>query len=441
MATARTVKLSPSDPPEVYYRLGEDSAARASVLLQENHDKHHIFFNSAGFHNHIAHHLPTLWAIGATPIDIQKQYDANKHYQRPPMPVKESDVKNMHDPSKWKSYLGQEKYYNDFLVYFQDEIDQKGWQNVLNEYVFAGDERADDMLVRLFASFLHPIIHLGFGVEFKQPAIIAEALAQTAIHDDWEKDFLLGAEKAAKAKTTPPKTLVELIDAIRKDEKIAKAAHWNDDSKLRDGVFAREPRGITELTADFRVSPDELEFKTAEIANAAAYFTGAAQNPEKAIKFDFFYIHCVNCNVFLSAFIKQTWLSAENKVRLLEWKGRNDLAMYASRAAPELHLNEITHYKPKMPSTGHMDDWQNIYARVAVHQEDGHAAKLIRALSHGQKVCKPYENRKEFRIKHDMWLKLGHMAIDSVEAGDPAWVRGAGFPEAWAVVTDRESRL
>ena len=33
--------------------------------------------------------------------------------------------------------------------------------------------------------FLHPIIHLGFGVEFKQPAIIAEALAEAAVHDNW----------------------------------------------------------------------------------------------------------------------------------------------------------------------------------------------------------------------------------------------------------------
>ena len=29
--------------------------------------------------------------------------------------------------------------------------------------------------------FLHPIIHLGFGIEFNQPAIIAEALAQYVI--------------------------------------------------------------------------------------------------------------------------------------------------------------------------------------------------------------------------------------------------------------------
>lgn len=32
--------------------------------------------------------------------------------------------------------------------------------------------------------FLHPLIHLGFGLEFRQPAIIAEALAMTSVHID-----------------------------------------------------------------------------------------------------------------------------------------------------------------------------------------------------------------------------------------------------------------
>ena len=29
------------------------------------------------------------------------------------------------------------------------------------------------------------MIHLGFRVEFNQPEIIAEALAQVAVHDSW----------------------------------------------------------------------------------------------------------------------------------------------------------------------------------------------------------------------------------------------------------------
>jgi hypothetical protein len=43
------------------------------------------------------------------------------------------------------------RYYTDFLAFFQKEIDKMGWQKVLNEYLFKGDERSEDMLIRMFA--------------------------------------------------------------------------------------------------------------------------------------------------------------------------------------------------------------------------------------------------------------------------------------------------
>lgn len=61
----------------------------------------------------------------------------------------------MHGPEKYKTYLGDEKYYHDFLVFFQEEMDKKGWENVLNEYLFKGDEIADDMLVRMYGGQLY----------------------------------------------------------------------------------------------------------------------------------------------------------------------------------------------------------------------------------------------------------------------------------------------
>lgn len=59
-------------------------------------------------------------------------------------------MENLNDPEEFKKYLGKENYYHDYLVFFQNEFEKKGWENVLNEYVFAGDERADDLLGRLY---------------------------------------------------------------------------------------------------------------------------------------------------------------------------------------------------------------------------------------------------------------------------------------------------
>ena len=294
--------------------------------------------------------------------------------------------------------------------------------------------------------FLHPIIHLGFGVEFKQPAIIAEALAMAAVSDIWLAPYFHGAEKAAGVSGKPGmKSIVILLDEIRADKKLSTAADWGDGNKIRDGILKRAPDEMIDYASQFNVEPARLTEKTAEMINAATYFTGGAQHPPKQIKFDFYYMHCVNCSIFFSNFIKQPWISEYNKIRLLEWKVRLDLCMYASRRCPKPLLEEITKYKPKQQSS-----WDEIIKRVIEHDDDGHGAKLVRAITHGGKVSKPYENSESFRIKDGMWLQLAHMgkwptlrddakmalltihaAIDSVEDTGEAWVRSAGFEEAW----------
>jgi hypothetical protein len=56
----------------------------------------------------------------------------------------------MHDVAKFQECLGKEENYPNYLAFFQQEIDDKGVGGVLEEYIFAGDERAENMLCRLF---------------------------------------------------------------------------------------------------------------------------------------------------------------------------------------------------------------------------------------------------------------------------------------------------
>ncbi|KAK3072515.1 hypothetical protein LTR53_006651 [Teratosphaeriaceae sp. CCFEE 6253] len=428
MATASKIHLATSQQPE-FYRSGisQDAANTASKLLQKNHDEHHIFFNRDGFHDHIAHHLLTLWALRAQPEDLQHAYDINAGYQRPLQPPDRSVLTEFHDVERFAGYVGKEQYYNDFLVFFQDEMTETTMPDVINKYILSGDKRADDLLCRLFGGFLHPIIHLGFGLEFGQPAIVAEALAQAAVHTPYMSKFFLPTEKAAEASSgEPSKSIVELLDEIHADREIREAPRWSDGNKIRDGIMARAGERMVSYASQFHVKTDELARKTAEMTNAAAYYTAGAQREGHLRKYDFYYMHCVNCSIFYSTFMNQTWISDANKVRLLNWKVWNDLAMYASRKSPDIRLDLVRQYKPKRPS-----GWDEIFDRVVMLDDDGHASKLVRALAHGQRICEPFEDREEFRLKHDDWLKCGHMAIDSVEAGEPHWVRSAGFDEAW----------
>jgi hypothetical protein len=163
------------------------------------------------------------------------------------------------------------------------------------------------------------------------------------------------------------------------------------------------------------------------------YFTSVSQHPPHVPKFDFFYIHSVNSSIFFSSFLSQPWLAVSNKIRLLEWKVRFDLAMYVSRGSPSPLLSEVTNYKSKKDSS-----WDEVIKRVNKYEDDGHSSKLVRALAHGEQVCRKYEDKDGFRITGGMWRTLGNMAIDSVEAGEPTWVRSTGFEEAWEDVPIRE---
>ena len=110
----------------------------------------------------------TLYALGATPEQMEKHYENNKSYQRPQQPSDEKVLQDLHKPGMFRQYLGKQQYYHDFLVYFQGEIDTKGYQDVINEYLFQGDELAEDMLVRMFGGqlSLHMICFSKFEAKF-----------------------------------------------------------------------------------------------------------------------------------------------------------------------------------------------------------------------------------------------------------------------------------
>ena len=94
----------------------------------------------------------TLYALGATPEEIQKGYDHEAAYQRPRPPVDEDVIEAMADKDKFKSYLGQQPQYPNFLLFFQREIEAKGVKATLEEHLFAETEHAAYMLPRFFTS-------------------------------------------------------------------------------------------------------------------------------------------------------------------------------------------------------------------------------------------------------------------------------------------------
>lgn len=269
MATASKIVVTPKHTGVFSVQgLSEESARKATEVLQENHDKYHIYFHAGVFHNHIAHHILTLFALGASPAVIEEQYRHNTTYQLPQLPVNDKVVEDLRDPEKYLKYMGDEKYYQDYLAFFESEIKKKGYEAVVNEYVLQGDEKADHMLGVMFAGFLHPIIHLGFGVEFQQPSIVAEALAQAVTHDPYLNPLLFKAERVANARRSPMKrkSLVEILDEIQEDPKMRGACAFGQDARsIEDGILVRAAEEMTEYCGRYVVEAEELEMRVAEM--------------------------------------------------------------------------------------------------------------------------------------------------------------------------------
>lgn len=303
---------------------------------------------------------------------------------------------------------------------------------------------------------LHPLIHLGFGIEFCQPVIIAEALAEAAVHDSRDSNYLLAVEKVATEPSS--KTMLQILKEIKEDKELMASVHLKDAMDL--GHLNRAPELTIKHVKQWTVSPGELERKTAEMTSSALYYTVTAQHPPKQaspasenlpyqsvnllsqVRFDFYFMHAVNSSIFFTTFNAQPWLSEASKIRLLKFKGYMDLTIYASQGAPALLPDEITNYIPakKDPS---QTSWEGVFKRLFVHADDGHAVKFGRAIANAKNVLRPYEGESWAKIKGGQWETVANMVVDSVEAPSPRskWARSVGFEEAWEQFEDRPVRL
>ncbi|KAK3350971.1 hypothetical protein B0H65DRAFT_422201 [Neurospora tetraspora] len=455
-ATPHRIHITPSNTglwsksPTIPPSQSPTASTLLSHLLQSDMHHHHVFFNKDGFHNHIPHHLLALYGTSAPSEALQKAYDVNASYQRPVLPEHQEVVSDL--IQNWKEdagkYLGKEEYYPDFLAFFKREMDAAaarkeqegkekglGYEEVVNEFLFSGTPEADNLLIRLYSGFLHPLIQLMYGLEWRQPAIVAEGLAQAAVHGDEIGVFLLGAEEAAKA--NKPEDMGRIVEdllqkGVRGNEKLAKAARMSDANKVRDGVLKRAKEEAIGLAAKVKVGKEELQERTAEMYDAAVFMASAAafvkRDQKKMPRFDFFLMHHVTSAPFFPTVNAQDWISLDTKVRLLEWKIRMDLVQYAARGAPELSLDAITSYQPKEKKASGTPE--EIISNLHFFEDDGHSIKLARAA----RICQLYYQTRD----DDYWNKFYHLIVDSVLAPGPNWVRSCGFDEAWVEIPNVE---
>ncbi|CAG8180194.1 unnamed protein product [Penicillium salamii] len=354
----------------------------------------------------MVHHMLAIYALGASPDQIQIHHDREIRVLLPAHSRDLSIIESLYENERFIDHLGELPLYHSYLTFFEKEIASKGAIQTMVEYLFVADERAEAMMPHLFTGMWHPWIHLGYALEFQQPLLMAEALAQIATHPTWGfETVLLPAEKIPRRNEN--KRMIEIMDDMRKDEKLMAAPLALNLNKMFD-IFDNAPNEMIKYAIQFTVSVETLDDRVAELIETAAYCLACSQRPGKAAKFDFFLLHGLTSSIFLSNIIYHPSLDLRTKVRLVEWKGRSDLIIWASCKCPKL-------YPSRLQDHGRNKTWDELISWALNHpEEDSHFSKSIRALMHGERIC--HRRRSEGKtprlmVDDEIWLKAGNMRM------------------------------
>ncbi|KAI0367931.1 hypothetical protein BV20DRAFT_534637 [Pilatotrama ljubarskyi] len=403
---------SPPSSRQLPARLpGITHASSVSLVntLKDNHVKWHAYFNDRGFHNHASHHLVAIYAMGAGGPLIEAAYQTHVAYMRPAFQSPEP----IDDKSFWL-HLGKREFYNSYLEFFRSLLRSKDVTEVLEEYVFSakanvggtGIEGEPNVLARFLAALVHPLIHVGNGLEFGLLGLVAEGLAQAATHRDQGKKLVPAAlfqhrQKQKDAQGGSVSRLTSLIPSLtlRKrpsnDGRAAGAAESKSASVHAFSILARvaadekfspaslglpppeegppfdhvEERvgdALAELAAEWAAdlegegsTPAAIDKKIEELIwmNAIIYGVGGWAGRERAankqFNADFFNMHLVTSSLFLPTF--SAYLSPRSMAVLLRTYFALSLAWYIARGRPALPIREFyeaTTDKPTPPNSG-----------------------------------------------------------------------------------------
>ncbi|KAK4245302.1 hypothetical protein C7999DRAFT_34364 [Corynascus novoguineensis] len=154
-------------------------------LLKANHVNHSILYHDLQFDNHLPHILCSAYHLGATPEQLYHIYDEESKTLEPwrdsPAQIAEDD---------WRDFLGDKRYQRAYVDFFEDALAMNhayNWKELLEEYMFKGDEPLANCLI---GGLGHPLIHLGYAYEFDSREIATEALGLAATQYNFLHKYL-----------------------------------------------------------------------------------------------------------------------------------------------------------------------------------------------------------------------------------------------------------
>ncbi|THU95963.1 hypothetical protein K435DRAFT_778804 [Dendrothele bispora CBS 962.96] len=404
----------------------QESTEALKNVLSDNHEKYHIFFDERGRHNHIAHHVVALWALGAPKAVLEAAYEECQPIQRPRGNAPEPITKE-----NFNDHLGDHQFYAGYLEFFEKVVRDQGAASALQEYVFspqanfqsktkAGQVENPEMLDRFLAAIMHPMIHIGYGLEFGLPGLIIEGLALTAAHrcasliprslfEANTESLVSRVQNTLSLKSNPPKPQMHafsILSRILRDPQFKlpkgsdlRAMYGHIVKELRDALF----KFVNDWAVDTS-TPEGIQKAIEEVQFVCTllYAVPGYREPE-SFNADFLFMHFVTSALFLPTVIpvlpapSQELLLRSYFAVILSWwivLGRPNLDIPKFFSVDTAHptnisgsnvspadINPYALPNTSSPFASNPNPWTTIVSQALVHPDD-HLIKLVRALVH-----------------------------------------------------------
>ncbi|KAG1473876.1 hypothetical protein G6F56_000695 [Rhizopus delemar] len=381
----------------------------------------------------MSHHILIAYSMGASKEKLLKIFETHAKEQLPlPPPITIITRQN------YKQHLGESKAYTSYLAFFQKEIDQYGMMNSIRRWIWQGD-----FLARTIAGTWHPVIHIGFGIEFQLPGMVAEGLAMTActkatysrLIPDLQPSWSSWLFNWIGPKPIEPLCVDSIPDCLQDSQIFRIFAHIRQNSAF-DGLLSFTDKRKLGIVLNNKPAMDQVKwyvqqwpiqeteqdiqhkFKDLYLISTLALGTTGIRHEQ--IKMDFFFMHGVTSVELIHQYLAK--IKPREAVCLLHAQLSALILMYLFRNRPYFDLEALLSYRSPLDSCKNNNPWLDVLEKSL--DCEVHVIKVVRSCAVGQMLC---GSSHDARL-HDIWLKVAKMSIDNQGCWEQ---RGVGFDEIW----------
>ncbi|KAJ7330859.1 hypothetical protein DFH08DRAFT_966615 [Mycena albidolilacea] len=328
-----------ADTPVRWPGSSPESTAAARKYLQQDYEQHH-----GGAHNHTPFHILVEWALGGSPAHLEAIWDQHVALERYAYHSPGSIT-----PQTFGDHLGDEEYYQAYLYFFSDLVLKKPVHVVLEEWVFSLKANFDtnshgqqpEMLNRLLAGILHPMLYVGYGLEFSLPGLVAEGLAQAAVHKIVPSVLIPRSmfDTSTMGAHRPGTHAFSIAARILRDSTFSNFVGGFDAAQSKFGMDIQ--RYAEEWLVD-GVNAKEVAKKVQELVflNVMIYAVGGWRDGEGFHDAEFTLMHLVTSSMTLSSYMAVVSSPASKSLLLRAYFSRS-LSTWVSRGRPPLPIRSF----------------------------------------------------------------------------------------------------